>query len=299
MKLVVTADLHYDIARSQEPTRRLAEEICALHADALLVLGDVAGREIGIVSECLHLFDRFRGARFFVAGNHDIWTEPGECSLERFETSLPQACRDAGFHPLDCEPAEIDGVGLVGSMGWYDYTFLPPEPRIPLRFYHAKIAPGAAERLGGYDDLLANRSDVPDWAWDMGTRWMDGEHVRLPISDELFCQRLIQRLESHLDWASRRCRRVVVGLHHVPFRELVPVLSGNPPPPGRRPEPKWNFTAPYMGSARIGEALLRHSAISHVYCGHTHFPLQCRKHHLHCINIGCTYLEKTCQLLDL
>jgi 3',5'-cyclic AMP phosphodiesterase CpdA len=299
VKLVITADLHYDIARSQEPTRRLAEEVCGLRADALLVLGDVAGREIGIVDECLRLFDGFAGSKFFVAGNHDIWTHPGECSLERFESTLPRACRGAGFHPLDVEPAEIDGVGLVGCMGWYDYTFLPPEPRIPLRFYQAKIAPGAADRLGGYESLLADRSDVPDWAWDIGTRWMDGEHVRLPMSDEAFCERQIQQLASHLAWAERRCRQIVVGLHHVPYRELVPVLSGLPPPAGQRAEPKWFFTAPYMGSARMGELLLGHAGVSHVYCGHTHWPLQCRRGHIECINVGCTYLEKRYHLLEV
>ena len=58
MKLIVTADLHYNVTRSKEPARKIAEEICGLCADALLVLGDIGGRDSAIVSDCLHLFDR-------------------------------------------------------------------------------------------------------------------------------------------------------------------------------------------------------------------------------------------------
>ena len=164
MKLVVTADLHDDITRSAEPARRIAAEICSLRADALLLLGDVAGRDPRIVSDALHLFDRFAGARFFVAGNHDLWTDPGGDSLDRLERVLPELCREAGFHPLDVEPAFMGSVGLVGSIGWYDFSFHPERLGIPLRFYQAKIAPGAATRLPGYEHLLADTSDVPEAA---------------------------------------------------------------------------------------------------------------------------------------
>jgi predicted phosphodiesterase len=299
VRIIITADLHYDIERSQTPTRELAERVCGMEADALLLLGDVAGRETQIVSDCLHLFDGFRGAKFFVAGNHDIWCLPGESSLERLESTLPRLCREAGFHPLDIEPAEIDGVGIVGSMGWYDYTFLPDGLGIPLRFYQAKVAPGAAERLPGYESLVAQRNDVADWAWELGIRWMDGEHVRLPMSDEALCDRLLARLASHLDWASRTCRPIVVGLHHVPFRELVPLFSTDPAAMELQHDPKWAFTAPYMGSRRLGELLLQHPNVAHVYCGHTHFPARTRQHHLQCINVGCTYAQKRLEVLDI
>src|SRR5438034_1473466 len=107
--MFITADLHYDIDRSRAPTRELAEQICGDDAEALLVLGDIAGLNLQIARDCLHLFDRFKGAKFFVAGNHDIWTNGTESSLERLESTLPKICRETGFHPLDIEPAEIDG----------------------------------------------------------------------------------------------------------------------------------------------------------------------------------------------
>jgi len=289
MKLVVTADLHYDIDRSVEPTRRIAEEICGLRADALLVLGDIGGRDAGIVSDCLHLFDRFGGRKFFVAGNHDLWTEPGEDSLERFEHTLPGLCREAGFHPLDVEPATGNGIGLVGSIGWYDFSFRPARLGIPLRFYQAKIAPGAALQLGGYEQLIADRSDIPAAALEIGTRWMDGEHVRLPMSDVDFCRRVLDRFGQHLERAARDSEVIVVGLHHLPFRQLIPDNA----------DPALTFVGAYMGSESFGELMLSEPKIRYAFCGHSHKPGRARCGHIECITVGCTYAEKRYEMIEL
>lgn len=127
---------------------------------------------------------------------------------------------------------------------------------------------------------------------EIGARWMDGQHVRLPMSDEAFCARLLGRLESQLEWAARRCARTIVALHHVPFRELVPIFSEAAVVSDRQRDPKWSFTAPYMGSEALGNLLLRFPTVTHAYCGHTHFPLRTRRGWLECVNLGCTYLEK-------
>ncbi|HOW70312.1 MAG TPA: metallophosphoesterase [Phycisphaerae bacterium] len=289
MRIVATADLHYDITRSREPTRLIAEEICGLEADALLVLGDVAGRDSGIVLEALRLFDRFRGRKFFVAGNHDIWTGPGGDSLDKLERELPAICRQAGFHPLDVEPAVLGHVGLVGSIGWYDFSYRPRQLGIPLRFYEAKIAPGAADRLPGFQHLLADRSDVPEAAFSIGTRWMDGEHTRLKMSDVEFCQRLVDRLSRHLTEVAGQCDPIVVGMHHVPFAELVPATD----------TPSWAFAGAFLGSDRFGRALLGQPEVRMLVCGHSHRLDRLRCGHIQCINVGCTYLAKRYEVLDL
>jgi hypothetical protein len=289
MRLIATADLHYNIARSVEPTRRIADEICGLHADALLILGDAGGRDVGIVRDCLRLFDRFRGGRFFVAGNHDLWTGDDEDALTRLERTLPAICREAGFHPLDIEPAVIDGVGLVGSIGWYDHSYRPAWLNIPLRFYEAKIAPGAAARLAGYEHLDVEASDVPDEARQIGTRWMDGQHVRLPMSDLEFCHYLIERLERHLADVSARCERVVVGMHHLPFWKMVPQAR----------KATWAFASSFMGSELFGDALLNWPKVSHVLCGHSHRALRVQCGHITCIDVGSTYIQKRLEVLDV
>lgn len=289
MKIVATADLHYDIERSREPARQLAAEICRLDADALLILGDVAGRDAGILSECLRLFDGFKGRKFLVAGNHDIWTDPGGNSLTRLEHELPDLCRQAGFHFLDMQPAAIGNIGLVGSIGWYDYSFRPAHLGIPLRFYRAKIAPGAAARLPGFDDLLADTSDIPEEAFAIGTRWMDAEHVRLGMSDIDFCHRLIERLASHLEQVASHCQKIVVGLHHLPFAEMVP--------PSDRPS--WAFASAFLGSEMFGELLVDQPKVCSILCGHSHHPDRLRRGHIDCINVGCTYREKRYEIIEM
>ncbi|HPD28434.1 MAG TPA: metallophosphoesterase [Phycisphaerae bacterium] len=289
MRLVVTADLHYDIARSMAPARRVAEQICGLDADALLVLGDVGGRDPDIVRDGLHLFDRFKGRRFFVAGNHDIWTNPGEDSLDRLERVLPQICQDAGFHDLGLAPAEVDGVGLAGSIGWYDYSFRSEQLHIPLRFYEAKIAPGAASRLDEYAHLVADLSDVPEEALRIGTRWMDGEHVRLPMSDVDFCRRLVERADAHLRQLERICRTIIFGIHHLPFEELVP----------HQDHPGWAFGSAFLGSTRFGELLLRCPKVRYVFCGHSHREHRMRIGHIDCVDVGCTYISKRYEIVEV
>lgn len=289
MRLIVTSDLHYNVLRSKRPTLEIAEEICGLRADALLLLGDVAGQDDSILRECLGLFDRFAGRKFFVPGNHDVWTPPGGSSLERYEHTLPAACREAGFHMLDGEPVVLGHVGLVGSMAWYDYSFRPHHLGIPLRFYEQKIAPGAASRLSRYTHLLEPNHDVPENSMRMGTRWMDGEHVRLPMSDVEFCRHLLGRLDEHLAFVAAKCDTIVAGLHHVPFCELAP----------HNPNPSWAFAAAYLGSEQFGELLLKYPKVRHVYCGHTHQPGRVTRGHIDCINTGCTYMAKRYEVLEV
>jgi 3',5'-cyclic AMP phosphodiesterase CpdA len=289
MRLIITSDLHYNVLRSKQPTLELAERLRGLRADALLILGDAAGQDASIVRECLQLFDGFAGRKFFVAGNHELWAAPGESSLDRYERTLPEICRQTGFHDLDLEPVVLGNVGLVGSVGWYDYSFRPANLNIPMRFYEAKIAPGAASRTERYSHLLATDHDVPPDTLRIGTRWMDGEHVRLPMSDPEFCDYLLDRLRRHLDQVAPHCERIVAALHHVPFRELV---RGNP-------NPSWAFAEAYLGSEAFGQVLVEQPKVRHVFCGHTHQAGRITRGHLECINTGCTYMEKRYEVLEL
>jgi predicted phosphodiesterase len=289
VKLIVTSDLHYNIARSIEPTRTLAEEICSLRADGLLLLGDTAGRDLGIVSECLHLFDRFDGRKFFVAGNHDIWTHPGGDSLKKLEIDVPAVCDEAGFHPLDLEPARLDGTGLVGSIGWYDYSYRPRWLDIPLRFYEHKIAPGAAARFHRYRHLLDETDDVPDAAMQISSRWMDGEYVRLDMSDADFCDRLLERLNTHLDTMASRCDRIVVGTHHLPSRAIFHESC----------DPQWAFATAFLGSEAFGRAIHACPKVKFAFSGHSHRGMCARRDHVTFVNVGSTYAHKLHDLIDL
>ena len=160
MRVVVTSDLHYNIARSKKPTRAIADRICNAGGDILIFAGDTAAGRAAEFEEAFALFDAFRGPRLAIAGNHDIWTTGGDDSFHRYENDLHEICRRSGVHYLDAEPYYAGECAIVGSMGWYDFSFRAARLRIPLRFYQSKVAPGAAERLDDHQHLFERQHDV-------------------------------------------------------------------------------------------------------------------------------------------
>ena len=112
MRILITADLHYDIARSREPAERLAERVRAEKADALVLVGDTAGIELDPWRQCLALFDGFPGRKLLVPGNHCLWCREGETTLDRYERVLPQVAAEAGFTVLDHQPVVLGTVGF-------------------------------------------------------------------------------------------------------------------------------------------------------------------------------------------
>lgn len=289
MRILVTADLHYDVRRSRGPARRLARRLCAAGGDALVLVGDTAGADLATLRECLDLFAGFRGAKLLVVGNHCLWCADGEDSLQRYEHLLPQAAAEAGFVVLDHHPQVLGDVGLVGSVGWYDYSFRDESLGIPVAFYRAKLAPGAARRCGAGGLIAAHRDELTPRHWAIGVRWMDGRYVRLPVSDEEFVGVLADKLRRQIAELSRRAGRIVALLHHLPFAEMVP---------RDRPD-RYAFAAAFMGSARLGRVLAGEPKVTDVYCGHSHWPGRWRIGHIQAVNVGSTYTEKYLKALDL
>ncbi len=290
MKILVTADLHYEVARSQRPTRLLAERVCAEDGEVLVLVGDTAGCQLELLRQALALFAGFDGRKLLVAGNHCLWCRDGESSLDRYERMLPDVAAECGFEMLDRKAVAMNGVGLVGSVGWYDYSFADDSLEIPEAFYEAKVAPGAAVQLGGHDELLeAHGHQLTERNLAIRARWMDGLHVRLPMSDKEFCQMLADRLAGRLEEFSAKVDRIVAFVHHLPFGELVPA---------NRPD-HFAFAAAYLGARRLGEVLLGCPKVTHVYCGHSHWPGRRKIGHLMAINIGSTYTEKRLEILEI
>lgn len=293
MRIQVTADLHYDSIRSRKAAEGLAADICRRGGDVLVLVGDSASAAHQQLRDCLNLFAAFPGRKFMVPGNHCLWCLPGEDSLDRYERIVPALAEECGFVLLDHHPAVLaDGTGLVGSVGWYDYSFRDEQLGIPLEFYRAKVTPGAAERLASHKALAeAYRPVLKESHYDSATRWMDGVHVRMALTDEQFLERLIQRLSEQL-WAFENdpaVRRAIAFVHHLPFRELVP--AERPPP--------FAFAAAYMGSDRIGQALLASRKLSHVFCGHSHWRKSLQIGSVKVVNVGSTYSQKHLETLDI
>ena len=283
--------MHYDIARSRPAALKLRDEVFRAGGDALVLVGDSAGADLDVLRDCLGLFADFPGGKFLVPGNHCLWCRPGEDSLDRYERLVPQVSDSQGFTVLDREPAVLGRVGLVGSIGWYDYSFRDESLRIPKAFYRAKVAPGAAAYYEAeYGHLIeAHADDLTDEHLAIASRWMDGQHVRLGMSDEQFTERLSETLARQIEELSPRVDRIVAFTHHLPFAQLVP-----PDRPA-----KYAFAAAYMGAQRLGQVLLDAPKVTHVYCGHSHWHAEIQIGHVKAVNVGSTYTDKRLEVLEL
>jgi predicted phosphodiesterase len=286
MRLLVAADLHCDNARSRGGAIELIERINRELIDVLLVVGDVGNGDDDTLERSLERFT-FLGPKLFVPGNHELWTRRGD-SLRLHDDELPRRVRAVGWHWLPGAPFARGSVAVVGSLGWYDYTFAADYLGVPNRFYEAKISPGAARAIHSHPALFDDTSDIPDSAISVVARWNDGRFVKLPMSDESFCDRLLDQLHADLA-AVASARQVVAAVHHVPFRELLPPLR----------MPSWDFAHAYLGSPRFGELLRACHNVSHVVCGHSHFPAEAMIDGIQAINIGSGYREKRCRVLTI
>lgn len=286
MRIVVTADLHFNHPKSRPLAEEIIDRMNAAGGDVLVVVGDTAVADGDSLEQCLARF-KFAGPKLFVAGNHELWTH-GNDSYEIFTTTLPKRIRDLGWHWLETEPFVAGDLAIVGSVGWYDYSFASPALGIPRRFYAAKVSPGAAERFTEFAPLFATTDDILPIAREVIARWNDGKFVKLHRGDEAFLQELLDRLEQQLMALSDK-REVIACVHHLPFRELLP------PPHSAQ----WDFVKAYLGSERIGQLLLACPNVKQVFCGHSHLRMDEIIGDIRAINIGSGYRWKTFQALDV
>ena len=285
MRLLATADLHYNHPRSRDSADEVIDLINLEQFDVLLLVGDTAAGDGDALEQCLSRFT-FTGPRLFVAGNHELWTH-GDDSYRLFREELPRRVRELGWKWLQSEPYSEGDVAVVGSLGWYDYSFAQQSLGIPHRFYAAKVSPGVAERLEEYRHLLEQADDVGPAAREVVARWNDGRFVKLHRSDEAFLEEQLTDLRTQLD-GLRDMSTVIAAVHHLPFAELLPPSHNA----------QWDFAKAYLGSGAIGELLQRYDNVRHVLCGHSHFEARARVGHVDAVNIGSGYRWKTWVTLD-
>jgi len=213
------------------------------------------------LERCLALFDGFGGLKAAIPGNHDMWTTGDDVdSWEIHEKVLPQIFERHGFLPLHLRPAQLDHVVLVGSMGWYDYSFRD-DIGIDLESYRQKTYPGEPFPL-----------------------WRDAEMAHFSMSDEELTQLLAQRLEEHLGTLPKGVPVVGV-LHHLATRKLL--VHPRVVVPRR-----WRFANAFLGSEVYGEILGKHSEIAQVFCGHAHYNRAYHTGTQRYVVVGSTYLKK-------
>jgi predicted phosphodiesterase len=286
MRLLITADLHYNHPKSKPLADDLIDRMNAEHADVLVLVGDTAVADGDSLEQCLSRFT-FKGPKLFVAGNHELWTKCDD-SYQIFTEELPRRIRELGWHWLETDPFVAGEVAIVGSVGWYDYSFAVKELGIPSRFYAARISPGAAERFSQYADLFFTTDDILPIAREVIARWNDGRFVKLHRSDDEFLQQILDRLQRQLVLLADK-KQVIACVHHLPFRELLP------PPHSAQ----WDFVKAFLGSERIGQLLLAFANVRHVFCGHSHLPMEASIGDLRAVNIGSGYRSKMYKVLEI
>jgi predicted phosphohydrolase len=286
MRLLVTADLHFNHRGSRPVAERLIDDMNAAGGDGVLLVGDTAVADGDSLEQCLSRFT-LRGPKLFVPGNHELWTETSD-SYKIFHTDLPRRVKAAGWHWLEGEPFIAGDAAVVGSVGWYDYSFAQPSLGIPRRFYERKVSPGGAERLADFADLLSRTDDVSKAARKVVARWNDGKFVKLGRGDEAFLEERLGELRRSLD-AVQHCSQIVAAVHCLPFRALLPPSHSA----------QWDFTKAYLGSERIGSLLEEYASVTRAYFGHSHFAREATVGHIHAVNIGSGYRSKTFLRVDL
>jgi predicted phosphohydrolase len=233
-RIIVTSDLHLGITGKYQ-LRTLAENIAAERPDLTILAGDIGEGMRNFVA-CLDIFSCLPGVVGVLAGNHDVWARYGYHSKDLWECYLPRAVRAAGMLWLEDMTWRHDGVAVVGSMAWYDYsaadTAVPPYPP---EFF--------AVNKGKYN--------------------ADGWHIDWPWADSEFADRLGERLIARLDHAEHDASlRAILVVTHVPLcEEQIVRRVGNL---------RWGLGNAYFGNLTLGRRVLQYQKVRAIISGHTH-----------------------------
>lgn len=247
MRIFIGSDshLHGNRPGGDEAVIKLADYVCknGNSDDVLMLLGDY-GNSLPSIRACLKLFSSFKGTKTAVLGNHDLWAAE-EDTAARFR-HLQDELESLDFVALDRRPYFINGYAIVGSIGWYDYSF--EDLGIASEVYESKIIPGTDEVC-----------------------WIDALYTNWGKSDQDVVSCMVSGLGDRLTAAVAKGSRIIVGMHHVPTKRLL----YHP----RFLVPKeWRFANVYLGSSRFEQLFSRfRKDILHVFCGHQH--RSCRRRH--------------------
>ncbi|NTU82890.1 MAG: metallophosphoesterase [Chloroflexales bacterium] len=234
MHILITADLHYRPAQRAAYVA-FAEAVRAAAPDCFIIAGDV-GHPLRLFRRTLQLFHDLPCPRLLIAGNHDVYT--GEYnSRELWQTWLPQVTHEEGFVWLENELVNLGGLGICGSMGWYDYSSRAP---------HLSYADADYRAMKG---LVNHDADYVNWPW----------------SDVAMARYLARGLAERLDQLdSDPAVEQVLVVTHVPIVE--------PAVPDFPDHEHWSLLRAYLGNFTLGDLVIRQRKVSHIVSGHLHRP---------------------------
>ncbi len=269
-KIAITADIHYGTLTREEQLEDFVQLMNKEKMDFLLIGGDLASRggDHNQFKQALGILKKFNGKVLFTPGNHDLWTRKGD-SFDLLTKKLPLLFEESGHHMLDMKPYIIDKLGIVGSIGWYDYSFktVPEYLRTMFGNYLFKFSTNENDKRivswnGITHDDYANKlllvsKDGLHWS---KSSWMDRKFIKWDLTDEQFLDYCLTQLKSDIESINDKVDEILVLTHHLPFNDFVPDI----------PDPTWGFHRAYLGSEKIGQLLRKYPKVKYVFFGHAH-----------------------------
>lgn len=248
MRIAFTSDTHYG-HEVLTPSGRVKVTSTAMRAalstlqpeslDAFAMLGDNGDSTPYGFMESMFAWEsclaRERTHKFVIAGNHDLYAMDGLTSHSAFHSRLPELARSANWTWMDTDGSYsvMDGVAIVGSVGWYDYSAARGIP-MGNAWY--------AARKGDY--IIDKKYLDTDW------------------HDLFFANQRFLHVQSALQKAQADARvSSIIVLTHVPlFEEQI----------DRRRE--WDESSAYFGNLTLGREVQTYDKVQLVVSGHTHSP---------------------------
>jgi len=233
MRVVVLSDTHY-LPQYRTLLEKTVTEVAALNPDCVIAAGDVGERLMGF-DAMLALLSHVPCPRLILAGNHDLWARDGLSSQQLWEHELPRLTHGHGAIWLEGENWVNDGLGVCGTLAWYDYT--------------------------GKDPAI-NMTDA-DYATNKAQIVMDGSLINWPWTDQAFAAQIGAAFTERLAAleADPAVREILVVTHAPIFMEAVVRKPGNY---------AWNVGNAYFYNLTLGPIVSASPKVSAVISAHTH-----------------------------
>jgi 3',5'-cyclic AMP phosphodiesterase CpdA len=233
MRIAVTSDVHYHPPWS-ERIQRLASILTEQKPDMMILAGDI-GEPFDLYQNGLRAFENVCEHKAIIAGNHDVWHRTsGHTSRELWETLLPQAAFNHGYHWLEYRNLIVGSLGVCGTVAWYDYSGRHPDINLDENAYE-QIKPS-----------ISNDGRFIDWPW----------------TDREFAGRVGTEFGQRLRTLhqSSEIKDILVVTHVPLFRESLRVYD----------TPEQAVANAYYANLPLGRVVLKYDKVRAVFSGHVH-----------------------------
>lgn len=247
MKLGVISDIHVDnYILWNQLTDVIVDTSLSHGVDVLAVCGDITND--------IRLFESFfrylsssllkNNTQILVTpGNHDVWVykpqNPIPNSKEKYYEVIPKVLSSMeNVHYLPIKPYVKDGHAFVGSMGWYDYSF-----------------------IDNYDTGTLSstiRKSLDKHWFDKKYIWWGPHQARLEEDNVSILNEMLSSLKRDLNRV-KTYKDITVCLHMVPKFEFC------------RSSLELDLFSAYMGTDKMYELIKKYRNVRRVLFGHTHY----------------------------